>query len=204
MEVIMQLLTHRRARHQPDQDVEPRRRPAAPAPVLEPAVRRRRARRRVADRAAPRRQARHRPAVDRRHPVGGLRRARPALGRDGGAGARRSAPSPTGPSGGSSGMMHIAETREQALPRRRVRHAASGSTTSSTRRRSRRWTSASAERGARGDRVRQRVGPRVDRHRRRRLRADRTAAEAVGWVRVLHDARPRVGQPAGDACAATS
>ena len=95
------------------------------------------------------------------------------------------------------GMMHIAETREQAYRDVEFGMAA--------------WfdyfqhTAAFPQmdvgelhRGARDGRLRQRVRSRFDRHRRRRVRADRTSAEAVGRLRLLHGARPRVGQPAGD------
>ena len=130
---------------EPDEDVEPRRRPPAPAAVLEPAVRRRRAGRGLAVGPAPRRQVRRRPAVDRRHPGRRVRRARPALGRDGGAGGdvrHRRRP------GQVAARRADAHRRDQGAggQGRRVRHPRSGSTTSSTPRRSRRWTSAAPTR----------------------------------------------------------
>ena len=124
------------------------RRPPAPAAVLRPAVRRRRPGRGLAVGPTPGRQVRRRAAVDRRHPGRRLRRARPALGRDGG--ARRDVRHGRRPRQVAA-RRPDAHRRDQGAGRqgRRVRHPRSGSTTSSTPRPSRRWTSAAPTRRGR-------------------------------------------------------
>ena len=74
VDVIMKLLRSDDPGQQPDQGVEPRRRPPPSAPVQQPTLRRCRARCCLAVRSTPRRSPRHRPAVDRRHAVRRLRR----------------------------------------------------------------------------------------------------------------------------------
>ena len=93
------------------------------------------------------------------------------------------------------GLMHIAETKEQAAKDvdhgirqwfDYFQHTAAFP----------RWTSA-RRRGAGDDRLRQRLGSRLDRDRRHGLRTDRAPAGPVRRVRLLHVPGPRVGQPRG-------
>ena len=114
LDVIIKPAHDRGAREQHHQDVEPDRRPAPPAAVLEPVVRHRRARRRLARRSTSRRPLRRRAAVDRRHPSRRVRPAGPALGRDGRAGGEVRHRRRSGAVATRRDDAHRRESREQA------------------------------------------------------------------------------------------
>ena len=114
-DVVMRLLRGDEPVIGRDADPQARRRAAAPAPVLRAAHGRRGRRRRLAHRPAPGRALRRRAAVGRRHADrGGLRRAGPPLERDGGARRDLRHRRSTARKWRLVGLMHIAETREQA------------------------------------------------------------------------------------------
>ena len=188
----------RRAGHVQERPLGPARRPPPPPPVLQPAVRRRRAPR------SHRRRARSSPAGTAigllsigATQAGGLRRSS-ALHWDvmeerAAKFGRRS----TATQWRLVGLMHIAETREQAY--KDVEYGIE------------QWfhyfqsvaafpqMAVGGDEHPRDDRLRQRERPRLDRYGRRRGGADRTADQAVQrWLRLLHAARPRMGQPGRD------